>query len=266
VGKALLDSAEADQLGTLDHESRQGSFNYFYEMGERFHPEPVPFSGIMEYIANEGEMVVINENMVEESEAYGLHTPAGDAPKSGVWMPLKSGSRAQGIVSLQNLDMENAFSDSDVRLLSTIANSMSVALENARLFEETQRLLKETEQRAAELAVINSIQRGMDEKLDFQAIIELVGDKLGDVVAAGDVAIRIYDPTTNIISFPYLVERGVRISLPSVPFHAEAIHLSRVLFAKFGKKFLEQFTLRARRQALVREPDTGNGSVLDFTS
>ena len=38
---------------------------------------------------------------------------------------------------------------------------MGVALENARLFDETQRLLKETEQRDAELAVINSIQQGM---------------------------------------------------------------------------------------------------------
>ena len=35
---------------------------------------------------------------------------------------------------------------------------MSVALENARLFDETNRLLKVTEQRKAELAVINSVQ------------------------------------------------------------------------------------------------------------
>ena len=48
-----------------------------------------------------------------------------------------------------------------MRLLSTVAASIGVALENARLFDETQRLLKETEQRNAELAVINSIQQGM---------------------------------------------------------------------------------------------------------
>ncbi len=47
---------------------------------------------------------------------------------------------------------------------------MGVALENARLFDETQRLLKETEQRAAELAIINSVQEGLAAKLDFQAI------------------------------------------------------------------------------------------------
>ena len=62
------------------------------------------------------------------------------------------------------MDHEDAFSDSDVRLLQTLANSMSVALENARLFDETQRLLKETEQRGAELAIINSVQEALASK------------------------------------------------------------------------------------------------------
>ena len=65
------------------------------------------------------------------------------------------------MISLQNLDKENAFSDSDVTFLKPLANSMSVALENATLFDETNRLLKETEQRNAELAVINSVQEGL---------------------------------------------------------------------------------------------------------
>ena len=76
---------------------------------------------------------------------------------------------------------------------STVAASMGVALENARLFDETQRLLKETEQRAAELAVINSIQEGMAAELDFQAIVDLVGDKLREVFNTGDIGIRWHD-------------------------------------------------------------------------
>ena len=55
---------------------------------------------------------------------------------------------------------------------------MGAALENARLFDETQRLFKESEQRAAELAIINSVQQGLAAELDFQAIIDLVGDKI----------------------------------------------------------------------------------------
>ena len=62
-----------------------------------------------------------------------------------------------------------------MRLLQTLAGSMGIALENARLFGETQRLLKETEQRAAELAFLNSVQEGLASKLDMQAIYELIG-------------------------------------------------------------------------------------------
>ena len=70
-----------------------------------------------------------------------------------------SGDKVRGLINLVNMEKENAFSESDVRLLETIANSMSVALENARLFDETQRLLKETEQRAAELASSTAFRR-----------------------------------------------------------------------------------------------------------
>ena len=81
-------------------------------------------------------------------------------PRSAVFVPMILGEKVTGNVSLQNVDHENAFSDSNVSLLTTLANSMSVALESARLFDETNRLLKETEQRNFELAVINSVQEG----------------------------------------------------------------------------------------------------------
>ena len=61
---------------------------------------------------------------------------------------------------------------------------MGVALQNARLFDETQRLLKESEQRAAELAIINSVQQGLASKLDMQAIYDLVGDKIREIFDA----------------------------------------------------------------------------------
>ena len=67
----------------------------------------------------------------------------------------------RGVISLQNIDREHAFSEADVRLLDTLAGSLSVALENARLFDETKRLLTETDERAAELAIINSVQQGL---------------------------------------------------------------------------------------------------------
>ena len=100
-----------------------------------------------------------------------------------VAVPIVSGDRVLGTIAIENYERENAFGEAELRLLTTIAASLGTALENARLFDETQRLLKETEQRNAELAVINSIQQGIAAELDFQAIVDLVGDKLREVFA-----------------------------------------------------------------------------------
>src|SRR4029078_11316632 len=103
----------------------------------------------------------------------------------------------------------------DVRLLETLAASMSVALENARLFAETQRLLDETQQRAAELAVINSVQQGLAAQLDMQAIYNLVGDKIRDIFDAQSILINSIDHKQRQRRALYVWEKGVRFELPA---------------------------------------------------
>src|SRR5215831_14341319 len=105
---------------------------------------------------------------------------------------------------------EHAFSDSDVRLLTTLANAMSVSLENARLFDETQRLFKESEQRAAELAIINSVQQSLAGELNLQGVYDAVGDMIGEVFRDSYVGIRIYDTKTGIVEYPYVFNDGKR--------------------------------------------------------
>ena len=113
------------------------------------------------------------------------------------------GGKATGVISLQNLDREHAFSDADVRLLTTLAGSLSIALENARLFEETR-------QRNAELALVNDVQRGLAENLDMQSMYDLVGDRIQEIFDAQVVDIALLDPATGRIHFAYEIERGVR--------------------------------------------------------
>ena len=95
-----------------------------------------------------------------------------------------------------------------MRLLTTLASSLSVALENARLFDETQRLLTETNERAAELAIINSVQEGLAAKLDMQSMYDLVGDKIQEIFDAQVVDIGLFDLDAGLISYPYAIERG----------------------------------------------------------
>jgi len=198
-----------------DHKTNLVHFPYFHEGGKQLKVDPIIMNekGITPHIFHTRKTLVINENLEEETNKLGSYTiPGTELEKSAVFVPLVIGDQARGLINLSNMERENAFSISDVRLLETLANSMSVALENARLFDETQRLLKETEQRAAELAIINSIQQGLASKLEFQSIIDLVGDKLREVLNTKDIGIRLYDEQTDLMHYLYEYEHGQRFT------------------------------------------------------
>ncbi|MFX7829109.1 hypothetical protein ABTK25_19530, partial [Acinetobacter baumannii] len=86
----------------------------------------------------------------------------------------------------------------------TLAASTSVALENARLFDETQRLLKETEARNAELAVINAVQDALAGQLDMHSIYVSVGDKVREAFGnERDLQVRVVDVEAGTMAVPY---------------------------------------------------------------
>src|SRR5207237_2547881 len=104
--------------------------------------------------------------------------------KSLLFVPLVTGGKATGLIALENIDREHAFGESDQQLLETLAGSLSVALENARLVHETR-------QRNAELALINGVQEAIAGELDPQAIYDAVGERIRDVLDRKSVRISI---------------------------------------------------------------------------
>ena len=212
-------NAQSVIISSFDHEKQTAKLDYAFEDGQRvYDDELLPFTFLARHLIEARQAVVLNENSVKESERYGLKIIEGtQTPKSLIFVPFGTGIQVNGYFSLQNFEKENAFSESDVRLLQTLASSMGIALENARLFDETTRLLKITEDRAAELAIINSVQEGLASKLDMQAIYELVGDKLCEVFDSQDLDIRLLNQQTGMIEFPYLREHGEVIHVDPSP-------------------------------------------------
>ena len=196
--------AQAVQINTLDEATGLMHFPYVLERGERLHVEPAPPGGFTRHVLETREPLLITENLDSESERYGAVISAGEAPKSVLFVPLVVGGKAMGAISLQNVDREHAFTESDEQLLETLAGSLSVALENARLVHETR-------QRNAELALINGVQDAIAGELDPQAIYDAVGDRLRDVFDAQVVAISTLDEATGLMHFPYIIERGERL-------------------------------------------------------
>ena len=102
--------------------------------------------------------------------------------RSTLATPLLREGNAIGAIVVRRNEV-HAFTQKQISLLGTFADQAAIAIENVRLFNETEHLLKETEERAAELAIISSVQQGLASKLDMQAIYGLVGDKIHEVFA-----------------------------------------------------------------------------------
>jgi GAF domain-containing protein/CheY-like chemotaxis protein len=220
VGERIrnLFDAQTVIISSFNHEAVTESFNFMIEKGERYYPVPRPLDILRKHLIATREKILINKNFEEVASTFGVKKiPGTELPKSALYVPLVIGERVTGYISLQNIDKENAFNDSDVRLLETLGNSMGVALENARLFDETSRLLKETEQRTAELSVINSVQEGLAKELDIQGIYELVGEKMREIFNAQVFDIVTYDKKTQLIEDRYTYEKGDRTLLGPRP-------------------------------------------------
>ncbi|HET8558658.1 MAG TPA: GAF domain-containing protein, partial [Gaiellaceae bacterium] len=131
--------AQGVAISILDETTGLLHHTYLIEHGERLWPAPLPLTqGFTKHVLETREPLVVNEDMVAVVEQYGSVLVAdSEMPKSALFAPLVTGGRATGVVALDNFDREHAFDESDVRLLTTLAGSLSTALENARLVHET---------------------------------------------------------------------------------------------------------------------------------
>ena len=211
VGNRVREIFDVDTMAiTLyDEPSGEISFPFSLDEGTRYEmPGRVLGEGLTSQVIETRAPLLFGSGTEADAEgAISYGTPT----ESWLGVPIMAGERVIGTINLESI-RKNAFSESDVRLLSTVASNMGVALENARLFDETKRLLAETDQRAAELALINEIGSALAAQLDFDAIIDLVGDRLRAIIGerAGDLMVALYDRAAGVISFPYETDRGER--------------------------------------------------------
>jgi PAS domain S-box-containing protein len=221
VGDRIRDVFDAQTvlIIMLDETTGQAVVPYSIERGERQQWEPMTPTGLAGYVLETREPLLINEDVEAEAARRGFELRVvGDPPKSALFVPLVTGGKSTGVISLQNVDREHAFSESDLQLLETLAGSLSVALENARLVHETR-------QRNAELALITSVQEAIAGELDARAIYDAVGDRIRDVFDAQVVSIATFDEATGLAHYPYLIERDERLQAEPRPLAGFAKHV-----------------------------------------
>jgi PAS domain S-box-containing protein len=91
-------------------------------------------------------------------------------------------------------------------LVKQVADQLSLALENARLFQETQ-------SRAEELSVLNEMAQELSTKLEVSAIAEVIYRYTSRLMDTSNFLFVLYDERNEEKSFPLVFEEGQRIEL-----------------------------------------------------
>jgi GAF domain-containing protein len=110
-------------------------------MLDRKHRLRVGEQGIVGMVASTGKPRVAMDVGVD---AVFFNNPELPDTHSEAALPLKSGDRITGALDVQSTQTA-AFTEEDIQLLSLLANQVSLAIENARLFDETRNALAKAE-------------------------------------------------------------------------------------------------------------------------
>ena len=108
----------------------------------RSHKLKIGQTGIVGYVAGTGLPRIALDT---GADAIYFNNPDLPETRSELALPLlRKGSEIIGVLDVQSKE-PNAFSQEDVRTLSTLADQVAIAIENSQLFEEQQRILQETQ-------------------------------------------------------------------------------------------------------------------------
>ena len=125
---------------------------------------------------------------------------------SALSLAFQAGQNSWATLQVVDESERRAWSQDEQLLVKQVADQLSLALENAHLFQETQ-------SRAEELSVLNEMGRELSTKLDPIAIAEVVYRFTSRLMDTSYFFVALYDEKTDEKSYPLAFEEGRRIHL-----------------------------------------------------
>lgn len=127
--------------------------------------------------------------------------------ESAMSLAFQAGQNSWATLQVLDESEQRTWSQDEQLLVKQVADQLSLALENARLFQETQT-------RAEELSVLNEMGRELSTKLDTMAIAEVVYRYTSRLMDTSNFFFALYDQKNEEKSYLVVFEEGERIQLP----------------------------------------------------
>ena len=119
------------------------------------------------------------------------YVEAEPGTRSELAVPMKIENRVIGVLNAESPRL-NAFTEEDLRLMTTLAGHLAVILENARLY-------RETAQRLREVTTLYEFARRMSTTLDLGILLDSVVMTLREVLHCRAANIMLFNPRTELL-------------------------------------------------------------------
>jgi diguanylate cyclase (GGDEF)-like protein/PAS domain S-box-containing protein len=184
-----LMSLDTFYIALYDEARRELRFEIFIEEGEwlpKFTTK-LDESSLTTWIIQSGKPLFIGDI---EKEREGLPVTPSQMGKPGIrsWIgfPLIARDKVVGVISVQSF-RPRAFTEGSKRILSAFANQAAIAVENARLYEETK-------QRAQEMTALHETALDITARLEMQRVLNAIITRACDLLGATGGLVHLYDP------------------------------------------------------------------------
>ncbi|HEU4324337.1 MAG TPA: GAF domain-containing protein [Roseiflexaceae bacterium] len=210
VGDALRDAFEAQTayIALYDRTANLISFPYNLEEGRRIYHARLPFGmGLTSQIIRSRSPLLINDTSAYARE-HGIGE-FGSPSRSYLGVPILVSDEVIGVVSVQNTEREDAFGDSDMSLLATIAATIGGAIHKTRLMAERERRMRE-------MRVLQDIASTITSTLNLHDVLERLHAGLGRVIDVSTSFIALYDAEQQLLTYPIARDSGQPVDFTPV--------------------------------------------------
>jgi len=192
--------------------------------------------GHQSHVIITGEPLITN-HLDTRPFIHPAHKLAGDlkqTAKSGLYVPMIARGTTIGLIQLQS-DTKGRFGQEETNLLSLVANTAAIAIENARLLSETQKRLRN-------LSALHAIDTAISASVDIRVTLNILLEQTAAELKVDAAAVLLLNPFTHALE--YTVSYG---------FRAHLVNGTRI---QLGSGVAGQAALTRQMQSISDQPGT----------
>ena len=158
-----------------------------------------PKAGIAGWVAHHGQSLVVDDTRQTEQHIKTVDRETGVEMRSILCVPMWRTKRVNGVIQILD-SRPGQFGYEDLSMVEALASTAAVALENANLYEETERLLEMTQDALSEMETLYRVTNMFQSVDDLSQLLDTLAAITVDVLGTDRVAVIACDMDARAIT------------------------------------------------------------------